>query len=230
MAYLYLPEAVSATLCSEKSSPDTEQSAMSKMIRSVSRILSKASRQDLLTMLQSGTISEPLIQRRIREWLTSFSGDSPVSLSLSLARTKEQMTREIAGPIPSESLAKYDPDTHSWKTSQLSLLTNTVSELSQTLPVSGIVVSGILYQRPSLVHPTFGIDSGYLPTPRVRNINYWDQEYAEKKQMLCDSFVGSQLNPRWVEWLMGWPDGWTDLKCSVTDKSLSVFRESLMLK
>jgi DNA (cytosine-5)-methyltransferase 1 len=23
--------------------------------------------------------------------------------------------------------------------------------------------------------------------------------------------TGGQLNPRWVEWLMGYPDGWTDL-------------------
>jgi hypothetical protein len=27
------------------------------------------------------------------------------------------------------------------------------------------------------------------------------------------------LNPTWVEWLMGWPLGWTDLKPLVTDKS-----------
>ena len=27
-----------------------------------------------------------------------------------------------------------------------------------------------------------------------------------------------QLNPDWVEWLMGWPIGWTDLKPLVTDK------------
>jgi hypothetical protein len=28
-----------------------------------------------------------------------------------------------------------------------------------------------------------------------------------------------QLNPNWVEWLMGWPLGWTDLKPLVMDKS-----------
>jgi hypothetical protein len=26
------------------------------------------------------------------------------------------------------------------------------------------------------------------------------------------------LNPMWVEWLMGWPLGWTDLKPLETDK------------
>ena len=30
---------------------------------------------------------------------------------------------------------------------------------------------------------------------------------------------GGKLNPTWVEWLMGWPLGWTDLKPLVTDKS-----------
>jgi len=29
---------------------------------------------------------------------------------------------------------------------------------------------------------------------------------------------GGSLNPTWVEWLMGWPIGWTDLKLSGTDK------------
>jgi hypothetical protein len=31
-----------------------------------------------------------------------------------------------------------------------------------------------------------------------------------------------QLNPSWVEWLMGWPIGWTDLKPSETAKFHSV--------
>jgi len=31
--------------------------------------------------------------------------------------------------------------------------------------------------------------------------------------------IGGTLNPTWVEWLMGWPLGWTDLKPLATDKS-----------
>jgi hypothetical protein len=30
---------------------------------------------------------------------------------------------------------------------------------------------------------------------------------------------GGQLNQMWVEWLMGWPIGWTDLKPLEMDKS-----------
>ena len=37
--------------------------------------------------------------------------------------------------------------------------------------------------------------------------------------------IGGQLNPDWVEWLMGWPIGWTDLKPLAMDK----FQEWLRL-
>jgi hypothetical protein len=30
--------------------------------------------------------------------------------------------------------------------------------------------------------------------------------------------AGGKLNPTWVEWLMGWPLGWTDLKPLEMDK------------
>jgi hypothetical protein len=33
--------------------------------------------------------------------------------------------------------------------------------------------------------------------------------------------VGGKLNPTWVEWLMGWPLGWTDLRPLATAKFLS---------
>lgn len=39
----------------------------------------------------------------------------------------------------------------------------------------------------------------------------------EGKKMGC-----GQLNPSWVEWLMGWPIGWTDLKPLVTGRFRSV--------
>jgi hypothetical protein len=45
------------------------------------------------------------------------------------------------------------------------------------------------------------------------------------KQILLSQSVSptsGQLNPTWVEWLMGWPLEWTDLKPLEMDKSLSV--------
>jgi len=37
--------------------------------------------------------------------------------------------------------------------------------------------------------------------------------------LLVGAEGGGTLNPMWVEWLMGWPLGWTDLKPLVMDKS-----------
>jgi hypothetical protein len=41
-------------------------------------------------------------------------------------------------------------------------------------------------------------------------------------QAVLATETGGQLNPTWVEWLMGWPLGWTDLKPLEMDKSLYV--------
>jgi hypothetical protein len=41
---------------------------------------------------------------------------------------------------------------------------------------------------------------------------------ALRNEPSLTSLVGGTLNPTWVEWLMGWPLGWTDLKPLETDK------------
>jgi len=46
--------------------------------------------------------------------------------------------------------------------------------------------------------------------------------YNLEEARLMGAGNGGQLNPTWVEWLMGWPLGWTDLKPLATDKSPSV--------
>ena len=42
--------------------------------------------------------------------------------------------------------------------------------------------------------------------------------YAYEKEREESGQCQGQLNPDWVEWLMGWPIGWTDLKPLETDK------------
>lgn len=44
--------------------------------------------------------------------------------------------------------------------------------------------------------------------------------HAKNSRPLSEQ-IGGSLNPTWVEWLMGWPPGWTDLEPSATDKYLS---------
>jgi hypothetical protein len=64
------------------------------------------------------------------------------------------------------------------------------------------------------------------PTPRTAGMcggsGSWDllnKNTTVEEARLMGAGNGGQLNPPWVEWLMGWPIGWTDLKPLGTDKS-----------
>jgi hypothetical protein len=59
---------------------------------------------------------------------------------------------------------------------------------------------------------------GTWPTPTVCG-NYNRKGASATSGDGLATVVGGKLNPTWVEWLMGWPLGWTDLKPLVTDKS-----------
>ena len=70
------------------------------------------------------------------------------------------------------------------------------------------------------------------PTPQASDSNKWSNQTLEDRkakgqQIRLSTAVspqgcqGGQLNPEWVEWLMGWPIGWTELKPLEMDK----FRE-----
>ena len=59
-----------------------------------------------------------------------------------------------------------------------------------------------------------------LPTPTARD---WRSGKASEATMQRNSRplsekIGGKLNPQWVEWLMGWPIGWTDCEPLGTDK------------
>jgi hypothetical protein len=59
------------------------------------------------------------------------------------------------------------------------------------------------------------------PTPNASDWkNRGTEEYREGRQVQLQTQVGGQLNPTWVEWLMGFPLGWTDSSVSVTPLSL----------
>jgi hypothetical protein len=57
------------------------------------------------------------------------------------------------------------------------------------------------------------------PTPTAHNAKEgaFPAEFSRNTPQLASQF-GGKLNPMWVEWLMGWPLGWTDLKPLETDK------------
>jgi DNA (cytosine-5)-methyltransferase 1 len=57
------------------------------------------------------------------------------------------------------------------------------------------------------------------PTPTASNAkNNGSASQMRRNTKPLDAEVGGALNPMWVEWLMGWPLGWTDLKPLEMDK------------
>jgi len=171
------------------------------------------------------------------------------------------------------SLARYDPDTHSLKTAQCSLLED-LTGCSLTLPRWGTMRNGAVYQQAIVELGMREIGYGYWLTPKATDIGRGENQETFLKRMgdrsdKCASSLPAQvsnpktwptpcardskgargnstprdsldyavergltkskvyefppptgkLNPNWVEWLMGWNIGQTDLKPLVTGKS-----------
>jgi len=62
-------------------------------------------------------------------------------------------------------------------------------------------------------------DSFATPTARMWKDNGTSPAELNRNSETLAVQAGGNLNPTWVEWLMGWPLGWTDLKPLATDKS-----------
>lgn len=91
---------------------------------------------------------------------------------------------------------------------------------------SGMMRSGTVYPLPPLVPHTKGTGSGLWPTPTTRDykdtpgmaVVAKDGKRIRLDQLHRKVFYVEQTPPRggvvnlkWVEWLMGFPIGWTDL-------------------
>lgn len=56
------------------------------------------------------------------------------------------------------------------------------------------------------------------PTARDWRSGKASEATMERNSRPLSEQIGGLLNPEWVEWLMGWPIGWTDLKHSAMDR------------
>jgi hypothetical protein len=123
-------------------------------------------------------------------------------------------------------LAKYDPDSCSWKTAPC-LLGEGSRQSLVTWPRWGLMRDGECWEQPTLVPRTKGTGSGLWLTPQA-NEDAAGTPKGKMQRMLGndprirgttpEEWARGTLNPTWVEWLMGWPLGWTDSKPLATDK------------
>jgi hypothetical protein len=174
---------------------------------------------------------KPLTEDRGEELLTLYLADFHARTLAQPERVQELTANDPqCGSTWQGSLAKYDQSTSMWKTAQCSLLEDSMS-FSLTLLRWGLMQDGALYPQQTLVQTIKGKESGYWPTPstrdhkggyiggRIRNGKIsWDTLDVAVQHTDNQNKDGGQLNPTWVEWLMGWPLGWTDLKPLEMDK------------
>lgn len=119
------------------------------------------------------------------------------------------------------SFAKYDHDELRWRTRQCSLVED-LEEFSETWPKWGFMRDGECWELPEWEPPINGTAYGSWPTP-VASMSKGSSPASltrkcgrDRSKDRLDHAVmaldGGHLNPEWVEWLMGWPIGLTDLK------------------
>lgn len=154
----------------------------------------------------------------------SLQADFPVKTYQS-RDTNEALKQSVVdcGQSAPVCLGSFDPNTPSLKTSQTCLMENGelgLSEYSGTFPRSGMMRSGTVYQLPNLARTTTEIGSGLWPTPKASdyksvtsNIEYHKRRSSMELPCQVATLENdtSPMNPEWVEWLMGFPIGHTDL-------------------
>ena len=171
------------------------------------------------------------------------------------------MMTDTYGPTFAQPLMRLDQDTQSWRTSAATSLWD-LPMSSVTLPASGSMRSGELFERPMLEHLTDANDFSLLPTPIARDhkeqtlgwtwerngalqwdtlpraitsvmqtewgkyepaIRRWESLTRPVPEPIIPHKDKRRLNPVFVEWLMGLPEG------HVTGHGLSAAKELKML-
>jgi hypothetical protein len=103
-------------------------------------------------------------------------------------------------------------------------LDGSLERFSETWPRAGMTRSGIAYQCPPLAPLTDVIASGLWPTPCAQEVKATERgtwptpdasphkyrlQGSSQQSKSLNGIHGGSLNPTWVEWLMGYPLGWT---------------------
>jgi len=237
----------------------------------VKKLLIKESKMDSSTKPQSlETLTSSLSPvplkstRDMSMWLRQVFPANHLALQES---KKDKTMKETSGRKRFSVFATFDPDTHSWRTSPVSLILDTSAKSSLRWPKQGIMQDGLCWEQtmwePGIEEKDSGsrLNRQSIPTPSAwdgmrgpakqydpksksqkdRNLNTFGRIYPKpgmwptptardwkdngkspaelaRNSVTLATHAGGQLNPTWVEWLMGWPEEWTDLKPLAMDK------------
>lgn len=149
------------------------------------------------------------------ESLTLSPSDRPVRTYQSAIPTGEGwMVNSLDSSLkPCESFAQFDPDFAFLKTSEKHLF-ETSTAFSGSFPKAGSMLNGSLYQRQAWVRRSCVKGCSLLPTPKAQERPGLVSRKPGQTLHLSAAVLGGDktriLNPQFVRWLMGYPDGWLD--------------------
>jgi len=176
--------------------------------------------QSLETSETSYPVAQPAAIEALRTWLQLAS---LVSRSPSQDDDKGQAMNETCGPPQSQSFAQYDRDSASWKTSQAYLDLGMPEPSLAIWPKAGSMWSGVVFRREIAAHQSKGSDF-LLPAPtRSMARRGWglsktgDNRYSAERTQNALSF-GYKPPLSLLEWSMGWPITWSNVKPLAMDK------------
>jgi hypothetical protein len=208
---------------------------------------------DFSRLSRFGMMFKPLTESLGEELLMSYRADFHAKTSPLQEKEQELMvTDQECGRTWQGLLAKYDPNTHTLRTAQCSLLED-LNECLQTWPNLGSMRNGECWEQGMWVLNTSEIEYGLLPdnenffhTPTTGTSGGSNSRKALAKRQekpvmwptpttpsgggnaggsgatrtakANGTYITSSINPNLYEWLMGWPQGWTDLKPLEMDK------------
>ena len=147
-------------------SSDGEQSVQSNGNPIQQAYLSQDKMTKFSRLSRFGMTFKPLTENLGKELLTLYLEAFPAKTLVPQEKEQELMENDQeCGHTWQGWLAKFDPNTSSWRTAQCSLLED-LNECLETLPKSGMTRNGLLWELPMLEHPTSETVFGFsLPTP-----------------------------------------------------------------
>ena len=218
MSWLYsraLVAEYSAASCS-----DGEQSAPLNGRHTQLAYLQQGRMKAFSRLSRYGMTFKPLTADRGEELLMSYlAGFHAKTYQRQEKAQESQAIGQVCGSTWQESLVMFDRSSCSWKIHR-SLFDEDLCQSLVTLPRWGMMQSGVVYQRLNVERITKGTEFGLLlPTPTCHNAKEGDYPAERNRRTpLLATHVGGKIHPHFTEWMMAWPEGWTDLKPLETDR------------
>ena len=157
-------------------SSDGEQSVQSNGNLTQLAYLQPDKMKEFSRLSRFGMTFKPLMEDLGEELLMSFREDFPVQTSASQDEAQGLMEKTAQCGITWRGwLAKFDPDSYSWKTAQCSFIEESGESLA-TFPVSGMTRGGLLWEQTRLVRPTKGTERGLWRTPDTGGGDIWSAQ------------------------------------------------------